>query len=68
MLSLNIQLFAVPFRKTSKTSKRTRRTHYKISANSTTTCKKCGAQVKPHRVCKKCGTYKGKEVIKKEEA
>lgn len=58
---------AVPFRKTSKTSKRMRRTHYKISANTTTTCPKCGETVKPHRVCAKCGTYKGKEVINKEE-
>ncbi len=59
---------AVPARKVSKTSGRMRRTHYKISEKSVTTCPKCGASVKPHRVCKKCGTYKGKEVIKKETA
>ena len=35
---------AVPFRKVSKTSGRMRRTHYKISANTTTTCPKCGAE------------------------
>lgn len=58
---------AVPFRKTSKTSKRTRRTHYKISANATTTCSNCGATIRPHRVCKECGSYKGKEVISKNE-
>ena len=46
---------------------RKRRTHYKISANATTTCPKCGEPVRPHRVCASCGTYKGKEVIKKEE-
>lgn len=55
---------AVPFRKVSKTSGRMRRTHYKISVNTTTTCPKCGEVVKPHRVCKACGTYKGKEVVK----
>ena len=59
---------AVPFRKVSKTSGRMRRTHYKISENATTTCPKCGAVTKPHRVCKECGTYKGKEVITKEES
>ena len=59
---------AVPFRKVSNTRGRKRRTHYKISANTTTTCPKCGEIVKPHRVCKKCGTYKGKEIITKEEA
>lgn len=57
---------AVPFRKVSKTRGRKRRTHDVISAVETTKCPKCGANVKPHRVCKACGTYKGKEVIKKE--
>lgn len=56
---------AVPARRVSKTSGRMRRTHYKISANTTTTCPKCGEVVKPHRVCKACGTYKDKEVITK---
>lgn len=59
---------AVPFRKTSKTRKRMRRTHYKISANEITKCPNCGEAIRPHRVCANCGTYKGKEVIKKEEA
>ncbi len=54
---------AVPFRKTSKTRKRMRRTHYKISENAVTKCPKCGNPVRPHRVCASCGTYKGKEVI-----
>jgi large subunit ribosomal protein L32 len=67
-MNLELQLFAVPFRKVSKTRGRKRRTHYKISANTTTTCSKCGSVVKPHRVCKECGTYKGKEIIKKEDA
>lgn len=57
---------AVPFRKISKTRGRMRRTHYTISASATTVCPKCGAKIKPHRACPKCGYYKGKEVIKKE--
>ena len=57
---------AVPARKVSKTSGRMRRTHYKISAKTVTVCPEGGAPVKPHRVCKNCGTYKGKEVITKE--
>ena len=68
MMRLDIQMFAVPFRKTSKTRKRMRRTHYKISGAQTTTCSVCGATIKPHRVCKECGSYKGKEVVTKEEA
>ena len=58
---------AVPARRVSKTSGRMRRTHYKITANGTTTCKKCGEEIRPHRVCPKCGSYKGKEVIKTKE-
>lgn len=58
---------AVPFRKVSKTRGRKRRTHYVISENTTTKCKKCGADIRPHRVCSNCGTYKGREVVKTEE-
>jgi len=58
---------AVPFRRVSKTSGRMRRTHYKTEANETTKCPKCGEAIRPHRVCPKCGSYKGKEVIKSKE-
>lgn len=58
---------AVPFRKVSNTRGRKRRTHYKISANATVACPKCGSPVRPHRVCKECGTYKGKEIVEIEE-
>lgn len=58
---------AVPFRKVSNTRGRKRRTHYKISANATVKCPKCGEPVRPHRVCKNCGSYKGKEILEKEE-
>ena len=54
---------AVPFRRTSKTKKRMRRTHLKKESGALTVCPKCGAAVRPHRVCPKCGYYKGKEVI-----
>ena len=66
MLKLDIQRFAVPFRKTSKTRKRMRRTHYKIEENGTTKCSNCGAIIRPHRVCNECGFYKGKKVLSKE--
>ena len=59
---------AVPARHTSKTSKRMRQTHYKAEAKTVTKCPKCGAVIKPHRVCKECGYYKGKEVINKQSA
>ena len=30
-------------------------------------CPKCGADIRPHRVCSECGNYKGKEVVNKVE-
>ena len=53
---------AVPARKVSKTRGATRRAHLALSAKATTTCPNCGEAVRPHRVCKNCGTYKGKKV------
>ena len=58
---------AVPARKVSKTSQRTRRAHMALTAKQTTKCPNCGAIIKPHRVCKECGSYKGEKVINKEE-
>jgi large subunit ribosomal protein L32 len=54
---------AVPARRTSKTAKRKRRTHFKLQVPGMTECPSCGELKLAHRVCKACGTYKGKEVI-----
>jgi large subunit ribosomal protein L32 len=54
---------AVPFRRTSKTKKRMRRTHLKKEVGALTTCPKCGATLRPHRACTKCGYYKDNEVV-----
>ena len=67
MLELNIQMFAVPARKVSKTRQRTRRAHSAMENPTVTKCPKCGASIKPHRVCRECGYYKGQEVVSKEE-
>lgn len=53
---------AVPKRHTSKTRKRKRRTHYKLSVPGLVTCSQCGASKLSHHVCKECGYYKGAEV------
>ena len=31
-------------------------------------CPKCGEMIKPHRVCPKCGNYKGNKVVEVKEA
>ncbi len=54
---------AVPKRRTSKSRKRSRRTHFKLDVTGLTTCTNCGALIKSHQVCPKCGFYKGKDVI-----
>ncbi len=54
---------AVPFRRTGKTRKRKRRTHYKLSLQAVSTCSNCGAVTKAHRACRNCGFYKNRSVI-----
>jgi large subunit ribosomal protein L32 len=53
---------AVPQRRTSKTRKRLRRTHFKLSVTGLVTCPNCGTMIKSHHVCPKCGFYDGKVV------
>lgn len=60
-----VGIMAVPARRTSKTAKRKRRTHFKLQVPGMVECPNCGEMKLAHRVCKECGTYKGKEVIEK---
>ena len=63
MWKLDIELFAVPFRKVSKTRKRMRRSHNALDLPGMIKCPTCGEMIKSHRVCPKCGSYKGKTII-----
>lgn len=54
---------AVPQRRTSKTRKAKRRTHFKLHPAGLIACPNCGAMIRPHHVCPKCGYYNGKKVI-----
>ncbi|MCF0108457.1 MAG: 50S ribosomal protein L32 [Bacilli bacterium] len=56
---------AVPQRRISKTRKRLRRTHFKLTVTGLVTCPNCGALIKSHQVCPKCGYYNGKVVMAK---
>ncbi|WP_048602534.1 50S ribosomal protein L32 [Rubeoparvulum massiliense] len=56
---------AVPQRRTSKTRKRMRRTHFKLSVPGMVKCPQCGEYKLAHRVCKACGYYKGEVVVEK---
>lgn len=42
-----------------------RRASIKLTIPQSELCKNCGAVKLAHNVCKECGYYKGKQVIKK---
>ena len=60
---------AVPKRKTTRSRRDMRRAHHdKVTAPNVIPCPNCGDMMLPHRVCPACGHYKGRRIVKKEEA
>jgi large subunit ribosomal protein L32 len=57
----------LPKRKLSKTRKRTRRNHDKLTLPNLVACENCGSFKPAHQVCPNCGTYKGVQVINVED-
>ena len=53
----------VPKRKTSKMKKRHRKAANRYKGVEATFCKNCGVALAPHRACKACGFYNGKQVL-----
>ena len=59
---------AVPKRKTSKARRDKRRSNvWKLETPGIVACPNCGAYNLPHRACKACGMYNGRQVLKVEE-
>ena len=58
---------AVPKNKVSKSRRDKRRANWKLSVPGMVECPKCHEYKMPHRVCKACGYYNGKEVVKVED-
>ena len=55
---------AVPKRKVSRARRDKRRSsHWKLAIPGVVACPKCGEPRLPHRACKACGYYNGREVI-----
>jgi large subunit ribosomal protein L32 len=54
---------AVPKRRTSRAKRDKRRSHDSMTTPARSNCPQCGEPKLPHRVCGKCGTYRGREVI-----
>lgn len=58
---------AVPKRKHSKARRDKRRAStWKLDAPALSTCTQCGELKAPHKVCKNCGFYKGRQIVEKE--
>ncbi|MEI6971703.1 MAG: 50S ribosomal protein L32 [bacterium] len=53
---------AVPKRKTSKMKVRSRRSSHKATVVETRPCPQCSSAQQPHRVCRSCGYYGGRQV------
>ncbi len=54
---------AVQQSKVSKQKVRQRKSANKYDGVQANTCPQCGATRTPHRVCKSCGFYNGRQVI-----
>ncbi|RJX36191.1 MAG: 50S ribosomal protein L32 [Desulfarculus sp.] len=58
---------ALPKRRHSVTRRNRRRAHDAITLPNVAACPQCGEPKLPHRICPSCGTYKGRQVVTKEE-
>ncbi|HHU88954.1 MAG: 50S ribosomal protein L32 [Sphaerochaetaceae bacterium] len=59
---------AVPKYKKSKSKSASRKAaNMRLATPTLTVCGTCGNMVVPHRVCPKCGFYRGKQIINLEE-
>ncbi len=55
---------AVPKYKTSKSKSSSRKAaNMKMKVPTLVDCGTCGNRIPPHRVCSKCGFYRGKQVL-----
>ena len=57
-----------PKRRHSKARRDKRRAHDHLTAPGLSLCPNCQEPKQPHRVCPRCGFYKGKQVIEVAES
>ena len=58
---------ALPKRRTSKTRRDKRRTHWTLKQPTLARCQRCSSPKLPHTVCPSCGHYKGRKVVDVDE-
>jgi large subunit ribosomal protein L32 len=54
---------AVPKTKVSRHRRGNRRQHQRLDAPTLVPCPNCNQLMRAHRVCKNCGSYRGRQVI-----
>ena len=54
---------AAPKTKVSRHRRGNRRQHQRLDAPTLVVCPQCSQLMRAHRVCKSCGTYRGRQVI-----
>ena len=57
---------SVPKKRQNRRRKGMRASHHALKSASISNCSKCKKPVLPHQVCKHCGFYKGKDILKLE--
>lgn len=55
---------AVPKKRTSSSRRDMRRSHHALAQPARVECPNCGEPKQPHHVCRACGHYRGREVVK----
>ena len=53
-----------PKNRTSRAHRDARRANWKMGSTTLVKCSQCGALMKQHCVCKACGYYNKKEIVK----
>jgi large subunit ribosomal protein L32 len=54
---------AVPKRKTTRSKRDSRRSHWKATPTTYSECPHCHQPKLPHRVCANCGYYGGRQAV-----
>ncbi|MBD3371038.1 50S ribosomal protein L32 [Candidatus Fermentibacteria bacterium] len=57
----------VPKRRHSTSRRNKKRAHWKVRKPSVSICPQCGEPRLPHRVCRHCGFYRGRQVTEPRE-
>lgn len=58
----------LPKRRHSNARTGKRRAHDALPIPGMTSCPRCHERMRPHRACPKCGYYRGRAVVAREEA